>query len=94
MDRASLEKLSTPITADGDPTSYAIRVAVLPDGARPASGDWHVAEWVTRGGVPHASILVGPTSGIDLEPGTYRTWVEITAPPEKPVVRSERFTIT
>lgn len=94
MDRASLEKLLTPITASSDPTSYGIRVAVLPDGVRPGPGDWHPAEWLTHAGIPHAVVLVGPGSAIELEPGLYRTWIEITAPPEKPVVVSERFSIT
>lgn len=94
MDRASLEKLSTPITASSDPTSYPVRVAVLPDGVRPGSSDWHPAEWVTRAGIPHAVILVGPGGVVELEPGLYRTWTEISAPPEKPVVVSARFSIT
>lgn len=94
MDRASLEMLSTPISSGSDPTSYAIRVAVKPDGVRPALGDWHTAEWIMHGGVPHAVVLVGPGSDIELEPGLYRTWVEISATPEKPIVVSEHFAIT
>lgn len=94
MDRSSLEELLTPITASGDPTAYVIRVAVLPDGVRPGPTDWHSATWLTIAGIPHAVLLVGPGSGIELEPGYYRTWTEITAPPEKPIVVSERFSIT
>ncbi|MFJ6579258.1 hypothetical protein ACIQMY_25265 [Streptomyces sp. NPDC091368] len=91
MDRSSLEALLTPIVTADDPTGFAVRVAVLPDGDRPAPGDWHEAEWVTIGGTPYASLLVGPGGVVQLGPGAYRAWVEITAPPEKPVARSPRF---
>ncbi|MFI5985056.1 hypothetical protein ACIBEA_29845 [Streptomyces sp. NPDC051555] len=94
MDRSSLEELLTPITASADPTSYGVRVAVLPDGVRPQAADWHPATWVTIGGAPHTAILVGPGGVVELEPGPHRTWTEITAPPEKPVVVSEPFSIT
>ncbi|KAA6216401.1 hypothetical protein [Streptomyces filamentosus] len=93
MDRSSLQELLTPITARTDPTAYSVRVAVLPDGARPETGDWHTAEWHTIDGLPYAGILVGPGGAVQLQPGFYRTWVEITAPPEKPVVTSPRFRI-
>lgn len=93
MDRDSLEQLLTPITADGDPTSYPVRVAVLPDGVRPEPDDWHTAAWVTEGGVHYASLLVGPGGAVEPDPGAYRTWTEITAPPEKPVLMSPRFWI-
>ena len=94
MDRSSLEELLTPITSADDPTSFAVRVAVLADGVRPEAGDWHAAEWRTIDGVPHASILVGPGGAVELEPGAYHAWVEITAPPEKPVLSSQRFYVT
>ena len=93
MDRSSLEELLTPIISTSDPTSYSVRVAVLPDGDRPEAGDWHTAEWKTIDGVHHASLLVGPSGVVELGPGAYRAWVEITAPPEKPVVTSPRFSI-
>ena len=94
MDRSSLQELLTPITARSDPTSYSVRVAVLPDGQRPEDADWHTAEWHTIDGVPHAGLLVGPGGAIQLSPGVYRTWIEIAASPEKPVVASPRFNIT
>ncbi|MFE6815251.1 hypothetical protein [Streptomyces sp. NPDC057677] len=93
MDRSSLEQLLTPITSADDPTGFAVRVAVLPDGDRPEAGDWHTAEWLTVDGKPHASLLVGPGGVVQLTPGVYRVWVEITAPPEKPVAASPRFHI-
>ncbi|MFD0074270.1 hypothetical protein ACFVIY_17735 [Streptomyces sp. NPDC127166] len=94
MDHSSLQELLTPITARTDPTPYSIRVAVLPDGQRPEPGDWHNAEWLTLYGTPYASLLVGPGGAVQLAAGAYRAWVEITAPPEKPVVVSPPFQIT
>lgn len=91
MDRSSLEELLTPIVTTDDPTGFAVRVAVLPDGDRPEAGDWHDADWVTVDGTPHASLLVGPGGVVELGPGAYHVWVEITAPPEKPVLASQRF---
>ncbi|MGW6946173.1 hypothetical protein ACWGHD_04520 [Streptomyces xanthophaeus] len=94
VDRSSLEEILTPITASSDPSGYAVRVAVLPDGERPEAGDWHTASWRTIGGIHYATLLVGPGGAVEPGPGTYRTWTEITAPPEKPVVASPRFQIT
>lgn len=94
MDHSSLQELLTPITARTDPTSYSVRVAVLPDGQRPEAGDWHDAEWLTLYGTPYASLLVGPGGAVELASGAYRAWVEITAPPEKPVVVSPPFQVT
>ncbi|WP_328941535.1 hypothetical protein OG259_07630 [Streptomyces sp. NBC_00250] len=94
MDHSSLQELLTPVTARTDPTGYTVRVAVIPDGQRPESGDWQEAEWVTIGGLPYASLLVGPGGAVQVSRGPYRTWVEITAPPEKPVVASPTFHVT
>lgn len=95
MDRDSTEYLMTPISAgSGDPSSYPVQVAVLPDGDRPAVDDWHDATWDTDSGDHVAVLLVGPEGVIDPGPGTYRTWVKITATPEVPVIASARFQIT
>lgn len=95
MDRSSLEELLTPIEAgSGDPSAYPVRVALLADGVRPTAPDWHTATWTTQDGVHYAVLLVGPGGVVTPQPGVYRTWTEITATPEKPVVISARFTIT
>lgn len=94
MDRSSLEELLTPIAASSDPTDYTVRVALMADGERPEASDWHSASWRTVDGIVHAVLLVGPGGVVEPEPGLYRTWTEITAPPEKPVVVSARFQIT
>ncbi|MDX5563743.1 hypothetical protein PYK79_10810 [Streptomyces sp. ID05-04B] len=95
MERESSEFLITPVSAGvDDPTGYTVQVAVLADGVRPESGDWHDAAWGTDNGQTVAMILVGPDGVIDPGPGTYRAWVRIEAPPEIPVVKSPRFTIS
>jgi hypothetical protein len=94
MDRSSLQELLTPVTTTTDPTVYSVRVAVILDGQRPEESDWHTAEWTTYGGAPHASLLVGPGGAVQLNADAYRAWVEITAPPEKPVVFSPLFHVT
>ncbi|MFJ6073690.1 hypothetical protein ACIQFU_23085 [Streptomyces sp. NPDC093065] len=95
MERESLEYLKTPVGVDGtDPTGYAVHVALLEDGLRPGPGDWHPAAWETGPDGPLAVLLVGPGGVLDPGPGTYRTWIKITATPEVPVVKSPRFQIT
>lgn len=95
MDRSSLEELLTPVSAgNGDPSAYPVRVALLADGVRPTAPDWHTATWTTQDGVHYAVLLVGPGGVVTPQPGVYRTWTEITAAPEKPVVVSARFQIT
>jgi hypothetical protein len=95
VERESSEYLLTPVTAGaGDPAGYTVEIAVLEDGARPQSGDWHAAAWGVDDGRPVAMILIGPGGVIDPGPGAYRTWVRIQAPPEVPVIKSPRFTIS
>ncbi|WP_435610050.1 hypothetical protein [Streptomyces sp. C10-9-1] len=95
MDRDSLEEVLTPITAAvGDPTDFDVRVALVAVGARPTEDDWHPASWTTQDGIPHSVLLVGPGGTVDPGPGTYRTWTEITAAPEKPVLLGGRLHIT
>ncbi|GGX98467.1 hypothetical protein [Streptomyces fructofermentans] len=99
MDRDSTEHLMTPVTAvSGDPSTYPVHVAVLPVAERPTDNDWHEATWTVGPDGEHcATLLVGPDGVIDPGaegPGTFRTWVKITAPPEEPVIPSARFEIT
>lgn len=94
MQRESLERIMTPVRAgSGDPTVYPVQVALLADAERPTGEDWHDATWDTDGGETVAVLLVGPASVIDPGPGSYRTWVKITATPEVPVIKSARFQI-
>ena len=95
MERESSEYLMTPVTAgSGDPAAFTVEIAVLEDGERPEAGDWHDASWGVDNGHPVAMILIGPDGAVNPGPGTYRTWVRIQAPPERPVIKSPRFTIS
>lgn len=95
MDRASTEHLMTPVTAtSGNPSTYPVQVAVVPDTDRPADADWHEAAWTITSDGTYATLLVGPAGVINPGPGTFRAWIKITAPPEQPVIPSARFDIT
>lgn len=95
MDRGSTEYIQVPITSDASPTTYTVRMAVLPVGQRPVDADWHTATWITIGGVPHAQLLVGPDGGaLTLGAGPYVPWVAIDANPEHPIVDGPSLTIT
>ncbi|WP_406325816.1 hypothetical protein OG784_12845 [Streptomyces sp. NBC_01617] len=85
----------TPVRAgSGDPSAYPVQIALLADEERPTDEDWHNATWDTDGGETVAVLLVGPAGAVDPGPGSYRTWVKITAAPEVPVIKSARFQIT
>jgi hypothetical protein len=95
VDRASTEHLMTPVTAtSGDPSTYPVQVAVVPADERPTDTDWHDATWTTSGSETFATLLVGPSGTVNPGPGTFRTWVKLTATPEVPVIPSARFEIT
>ena len=95
MDRDSTELLQLPVHADTDPTGYPVRIALLPPGDRPDTGDWHTATWTTIGAVPHAQLLIGPDGGaLTLTAGYWRPWIDIDADPEHPVIAGPNITIT
>jgi hypothetical protein len=95
MERESLERLMTPVRSGlGDVSGFPVQIALLADGERPTAEDWHDATWGTDGGETVAVLLVGPAGVVDPGPGSYRTWVKITATPEVPVIKSARFQIT
>lgn len=102
MDHLSTEYLPVPISADGDPTGYPVRMALLPidtpalpEEPRPDDGDWHTAAWTTVRGTPCAQLLVGPDGGaVTLTPGLWRPWVDIDAGTEHPVVPAPYIEIT
>jgi hypothetical protein len=95
MDRDGTELLQLPVYADTDPSSYPVRIAILPPGERPTTGDWHTAAWATVNGIPHAQLLIGPDGGaITLGPGTWTPWIDITATPEHPHLEGVAFSIT
>ncbi|MFB7672929.1 hypothetical protein ACFC26_16125 [Kitasatospora purpeofusca] len=95
MDRASTEYLQIPVTAATDPTSYPVRIALIPSTTRPADADWHPATWTTIDDIPHAQLLVGPDGGVlTLAVGRWRPWLDIEAGTEHPIIRAPAFDIT
>lgn len=79
----SVEYLKVPVTGPANLTSYAVEMAVLPDGQDPVTADWKAATWIGS----YSSVLVGPGTTLPLTKGvTYGAWVRITASPEKPVL--------
>lgn len=88
----SVEFLKIPITGSSDLATFAVEMAVLPDGQDPDTGDWKTAEWSTAG---EAMILIGPGTSLPLTKGvTYVAWARITAAPETPVLTSGKVHIT
>jgi hypothetical protein len=86
----SREYLHVPVT--GATGSQPVDLAVIDEGAEePAEGDWMPAdEWDGT----TAKLLIGPGGTLELEDGTYRVWVRVTATPEVPVIRSGLLRIT
>lgn len=73
-------------TIDGPPnkTSFAVEMAILPEGQDPGVSDWETAAWDGDDVI----CLVGPGGLITLTKGVqYEVWVRITASPEIPVLR-------
>lgn len=86
----SLEYIHIPV--GGATVSNTVEIAVIDSGVEePAEADWKPAD-VWDGST--AKLLVGPAGTIELADGTYQVWVRVTAPPEKPVVRSGLLEIT
>jgi hypothetical protein len=80
-----------------DPTADTVQLAFMAGWALPGSGDWHTGSWTgsTAPGTYLAQCLVGPANGgIDLAPGTYDIWVQITDNPEVPVISTGTLVIT
>lgn len=86
----SLEYLHVPV--GGATAGMPVELAVIDAGAEePEEVDWVPAD-VWDGTT--AKLLVGPAGTLELADGTYQVWVRVTAPPEKPVVRSGLLEIT
>lgn len=102
IDHLSTVYLQIPITAAASPTSYPVRMALLPidtpslpDEPRPVDADWHAATLITVGSTSYAQLLVGPDGGaITLAAGLWRPWIDIDAGTEHPVVPAPYIEIT
>lgn len=79
----SREYLHVPVS--GATADQPVELAVVDIGAEePAEDDWTPAD-VWDGTV--AKVLIGPGGTLELEDGTFRVWVRVTADPEIPVIR-------
>lgn len=80
-----------PVTVTGpygvNPTATPPEMAFLtsPPPVQPSSLEWNSASWVGTTSPYIAMCLVGPGGIIQLDEGTYYTWVKFTATPEIPV---------
>ncbi|WP_262403454.1 hypothetical protein [Actinomadura sp. CNU-125] len=86
----SKEYLHIPVT--GGSVSTPVEIAVINASTEePAEADWRPAdEWDGT----TAKLLIGPGGTLELEDGTYRVWVRVTANPEIPVIRSGLLEVT
>lgn len=102
--RTSAEEVGVRVVALGwdgepfDPSAYPVALAAVPFvdplvPPEPTSPLWRPGTWGGVGVEWYAIALFGPGStGGALDPGRYRPWVRITAPPATPIIRA-RFTL-
>lgn len=91
MSRKSMSVLSTDwvrarlsATENGvpvDPSDVPVEFAFPRDSTGILEEDWYPGEWENA---QTARILVGPSDGVELEPGTYRVWVRFDTGVEYP----------
>jgi hypothetical protein len=71
-----------------DPTGYTVTIALAADGTRPSSGDYQAAQWVPVNQLasirdrPGADWYLAYRQVSGLQPGTYRLYPKVAAPPE------------
>lgn len=104
LSQASKEYVQATVTATVagvpyNPTADAVQFAFLPTGtsalgAQWVAGSWASAESPTGNGDYIAQCLVGPGGDVQLAPGSYQVWVQITDSPEVPVIPAYLLTIT
>lgn len=93
MSGLSTEYVKVPVTADVDPTSDVVMMALTLAAGGVSLGDFTTASWETTDGVHYARLLVGPAGGLALPNGSYKIWVKITDNPEIPVKPAGHLTI-
>lgn len=73
-----------------DVTTNPVQIAFMADTVDPTATDWLTAGWEinTLSGDYDATIIVGPGGTVTLVKNhTYRPWVRVTTPDERPVLR-------
>lgn len=71
-----------------NPTADVVKMAFMSSTAAPSVSDWKTASWNTVGaGQYQIQCLIGPGGVIQLTPGYWYVWVQITDNPET-IVRS------
>lgn len=72
-----------------DPTGYTVTVALVPQGTRPAAGDYKAATWHTGTEGDHwAQLLLTTAVPVPVAGRRYDAYAKVAASPETPVVRS------
>lgn len=84
----SVEYLHVPITGATD--SMPVEIAVIGRDAEPVDADWKTAIWDGS----DAKILIGPGTSLALADAIYSVWAQVTAPPEKVVLKAGLLRIT
>jgi hypothetical protein len=93
MSRLSLEYVFWPLVTTNDLSQVTSEVALLGAGVIPQETDWLPAVIFTEGINKYVRLLVGPGGDVTLAPGTYQSWIRLTANPERPVRRPGVVTI-
>lgn len=72
--------------------SDTVKLAFVPVGSTPITGDWHTATWVSTA---VAGVLVGPDGdGTPLAIGLYDVWLQVVDSPEHPTQPVDTLRIT
>lgn len=73
-------------------SSDTVKLAFVPVGSLPATGDWHTAAWVSAG---VAGVLVGPDSGgVVVAVGLHDVWLQVVDAAEHPTQPVDTLRIT
>ena len=103
VSQASLQYIQAGVTATlpsgaYNPTSDTVQFAFAAPGASVLGAQWWTGSWAsTEPTGPNtyiAQCLVGPGGTVQLAPGPYQVWVQITDNPEVPVLPAFLLTIS
>ncbi|MGI5155810.1 hypothetical protein [Microbispora sp. CA-102843] len=89
--RSSVEYVQAPVRGPIALAGLPVKMAILPLDQDPTDDDWKPAGWTDAGDT--AQVLIGPSTALDLDKGTYMIWVRVTSSPEIPVMQSGKLQI-